>query len=171
MAMPFTTSESPSPPEASAALATCRLAASAEELAAHHALRRQVFVVEQAIFAGDDADERDRADTTLHAVGIAAGRVRGVVRLYPLDREGRRWKGDRLAVAPECRATHLGADLVRFAVRTAGELGGSEMVAHIQLANVAFFTKLGWRAVGGPAPFHGVEHQLMRIALSGPAKR
>jgi putative N-acetyltransferase (TIGR04045 family) len=170
MAMPSTTSESSSPPETRDAIA-CRLAASEQELAAHHALRLRVFVDEQAIFAGDDADERDAAATTLHVVGIAAGRVCGVVRLYPLDREGRRWKGDRLAVARECRATHLGAELVRFAVRTAGELGGSEMVAHIQLANVEFFEHLGWRRVGRPAPFHGVEHQLMRIALSGPAKR
>ena len=145
---------------------TCRPAESARERAAHFALRRQVFAGEQRIFAGDDADERDAAPATIHAVGLVGGEVCGVVRLYPLDGAARRWKGDRLAVASEWRSSHIGAELVRFAVRTAGELGGSEMLAHIQLDNVRFFERLGWRAVGGPAPFHGVEHQLMRIGLS-----
>jgi hypothetical protein len=31
---------------------------------------------------------------------------------------------------------------------------------------VRFFEHLGWRAEGSPAPFHGVEHQLMAIGLS-----
>ncbi|MFN2521657.1 MAG: GNAT family N-acetyltransferase, partial [Candidatus Limnocylindria bacterium] len=88
------------------------------------------------------------------------------VRLYPLDREGL-WKGDRLAVLPAERALRLGAMLVRFAVRTAGELGGRRMVAQIQVPNVRFFERLGWRRDGDPAPMLGVEHQPMTIDLSG----
>jgi GNAT superfamily N-acetyltransferase len=95
--------------------------------------------------------------------------VGGAVRLYPLDAAGELWKGDRLAVLPEHRACHLGARLVRFAVATAGSRGGRRMIAHIQLPNVRFFEHLGWRAEGSPAPFHGVEHQLMAIGL-GPGR-
>jgi putative N-acetyltransferase (TIGR04045 family) len=140
--------------------------ASDEELAAHLALRRRVFVAEQQLFAGDDADDRDADPRTVHVVGLVGDEVCGAVRLYPLDDEGRDWKGDRLAVARDRRTLHLGAALVRCAVRTAGELGGTRMLAHIQLPNVAFFELLGWSADGPPAPFHGAEHQLMTIPLS-----
>ena len=154
-----------SPPRDAARL-VCRGVSSADELEAHLALRRRVFVAEQALFEGDDADERDRDPRTVHVVGLVDGEVCGAVRLYPLDEEGRDWKGDRLAVARDRRALHLGAALVRCAVSTAGGLGGSRMLAHIQLGNVAFFELLGWSADGRPAPFHGVEHQLMTIPLS-----
>lgn len=159
---------SPSSPPRSAARLVCREVASAEELAAHLALRRRIFVAEQALFDGDDADERDRDPRTVHVVGLVDGEVCGAVRLYPLDEEGRDWKGDRLAVARERRTLHLGAALVRCAVSTAGGLGGSRMLAHIQLGNVAFFEMLGWTASGPPAPFHGADHQLMTIPLSPP---
>jgi putative N-acetyltransferase (TIGR04045 family) len=145
----------------------CRVAADPAELAGHFALRRRVFVIEQRIFQADDRDRHDDDPRTLHVVGMVADEFGGAVRLYPLDRSGALWKGDRLAVLPEHRACHLGARLVRFAVATAGERGGRRMIAHIQLPNVRFFEHLGWRAEGAPAPFQGVEHQLMAIGL-GP---
>ena len=61
-----------------------RLCSSGPQRAAHHAVRRAVFVDEQDMFAGDDRDERDARITTLHAIGIADGRIAGAVRLYPL---------------------------------------------------------------------------------------
>jgi putative N-acetyltransferase (TIGR04045 family) len=145
----------------------CRLAESAEELAAHHVVRHQVFVVDQGLFAGNDRDERDLAPDTLHAVGVDRGLVVGAVRLYPLINGY--WQGDRLAVLPAARVRHLGAELVRFAVATAGERGGHTMVARIQLPNVRFFEQLGWHADGPPGPFHGVTHQPMEIPLT-PAR-
>jgi putative N-acetyltransferase (TIGR04045 family) len=141
-----------------------RLCRSARQRAAHFAVRRAVFVDELAMFAGDDRDERDGRITTLHAIGMAGGRVAGAVRLYPL-REGD-WKGDRLAVVPEARHGALGARLVRFAVGTAGARGGARMVAMIQLPNVAFFESLGWQRDGRAVAFHGRPHQPMAIALS-----
>jgi putative N-acetyltransferase (TIGR04045 family) len=145
---------------------TCRLVESADELAAHHAVRHQIFVVDQRLFAGNDRDERDLAPDTLHVVGVDDGRVVGAVRLYPIYGLAR-WQGDRLAVLPEARVRHLGALLVRFAVTTAGERGGHTMVARIQLPNVRFFEHLGWHADGPPGPYHGVIHQPMAIPL-GP---
>jgi putative N-acetyltransferase (TIGR04045 family) len=144
----------------------CRLATSEAELEAHFALRRAVFVHEQRLFHDDDRDERDLEPDTLHAIGLVEREPSGAVRLYPLDPAGLEWKGDRLAVAREHRANHLGADLVRFAVATAGALGGQRMLAHVQLPNVRFFRWLGWRVEGEPAAFHGVDHQLMSIPLS-----
>jgi putative N-acetyltransferase (TIGR04045 family) len=149
----------------SSTAASCRVATGPAELAEHYALRHQVFVLEQGLFETDDHDFQDDDARTLHVVGLVEGSVGGAVRLYPLDAAGELWKGDRLAVLPEHRACHLGARLVRFAVATAGARGGRRMIAHIQLPNVRFFEHLGWCAEGPPAPFHGVQHQLMAIGL------
>ena len=147
---------------------TCRLVKSEEELAAHHAVRHQVFVLDQRLFVGDDRDERDLVADTLHAVGVDHdGAVVGAVRLYPLDDRGL-WQGDRLAVLPAARVRNLGALLVRFAVATAGERGGHTMVARIQLPNVRFFEQLGWHADGPAGPTTASSHQPMAIRL-GPA--
>jgi putative N-acetyltransferase (TIGR04045 family) len=152
-------------PSSRSAELICRLAGDQGEIALHHAIRRQVFVVEQRLFDVDDRDEHDTDPATRHVLGFVGGVAGGAVRLYPLVEPGL-WKGDRLAVLAAFRRHGLGAPLVRFAVRTAGALGGDTMVAHIQLPNVAFFTRLGWHPVGEPAPYVGVVHQQMAIPLS-----
>jgi hypothetical protein len=58
-----------------------------------------------------------------------------------------------------------GAELVNFAVRTAGERGGTRMVAQVQVANVRFFERLGWVRDGEAGLYRGVMHQPMAIAL------
>jgi putative N-acetyltransferase (TIGR04045 family) len=141
----------------------CRLAEGGAELERHFAIRRAVFVEEQRLFAGDDRDALDDDAATLHAVGLAGGAVAGAVRLYPLPDGG--WKGDRLAVVPSARRGLLGAALVRFAVASAGERGGSHMVAMIQPANVAFFRSLGWHVDGEQVTYHGRPHQPMAISF------
>ena len=158
------------PDEREGLAAVCALAGVPAELAAHFAIRRQVFVEAQRLFALDDRDGRDEHPATLHAVGLAGAHVVGAVRLYPLDGDGL-WKGDRLAVVPSERALRVGAMLVRFAVRTAGERGGRRMVAQVQVPNVRFFERLGWHCDGPAAPMLGVEHQPMAIALSPPPGR
>jgi putative N-acetyltransferase (TIGR04045 family) len=143
----------------------CALARDRAELEAHLAIRRTVFVDQQRLFEHDDRDARDDDPATLHAVGYAGDEITGAVRLYPLDGDGL-WKGDRLAVLASTRSLQLGALLVRFAVRTAGDRGGRLMVAQVQVPNVRFFERLGWSRDGDPAPMLGVEHQAMTIGLS-----
>lgn len=150
--------------------ADCALARGPAQLHAHFAIRRSIFVEAQELFEHDDRDLRDEHPATLHAIGLAGDEVVGAVRLYPLDGDGL-WKGDRLAVLPADRALHLGAMLVRFAVRTAGERGGRLMVAQVQVPNTGFFERLGWRRDGDPAPMLGVEHQPMAIELGQPNRR
>jgi putative N-acetyltransferase (TIGR04045 family) len=154
--------------------AVCHVARTTEDLAWHFAVRHAVFVVEQGIFARDplgDVDERDDHPATLHVVGLAEGLTGGAVRLYPLDDEAGVWQGDRLAVLPAFRHGVLGAALVRFAVETAGALGGDRMVAQIQMPNVRFFEMLGWSRDGDVGPYHGVDHQPMVVALDGAVSR
>lgn len=161
---------SPSRPRGLTAAApelACRVALTRLECERHFEVRQQVFCDEQELFDRDDRDARDERPDSLHVIGTVDARIEGAVRLYPLDELGL-WKGDRLAVLAGSRVRHLGALLVRFAVRTAGNRGGDRMVAHIQLRNVPFFAALGWRATGEPAPFHGADHQLMAIDLRRP---
>ncbi|HWK26699.1 MAG TPA: MSMEG_0567/Sll0786 family nitrogen starvation N-acetyltransferase [Solirubrobacter sp.] len=136
----------------------------ASDLEAHFAVRRRVFVELQGLFETSDRDEVDALDDTVHVVAVVDGSVVGTVRLYPLG-DGL-WKGDRLAVLPEARVHRLGAALVQFAVRTGLELGGTRMVAQVQVPNVRFFERLGWTRDGAAALYRGVMHQPMAIALS-----
>lgn len=143
----------------------CRPAVDQEERQICAILRHRIFVVEQGIFQGSDRDGFDDDPGTIHIVCTVDSRVGGTVRIYRLAEPGL-WKGDRLAVAPAMRRLRLGKHLVQHAVRTAGELGGEEMVASVQLPNVTFFEYLGWWRDGRPARYHGLAHQTMRIELS-----
>lgn len=142
---------------------TCRLAGRGGDLDAHHRVRHAVFVAEQAIFAGSDHDARDDDPETLHVLGLVDGEPAGTVRLYALG--GGLWQGDRLAVLPAHRTSGLGAPLVRFAVATAGALGGARMVAHVQPANERFFVRLGWTR-RGEETYVGHPHVRMDIPLA-----
>ncbi|MGI8751405.1 MAG: MSMEG_0567/Sll0786 family nitrogen starvation N-acetyltransferase [Acidimicrobiales bacterium] len=161
----------PAAPEALPALTTCRMVASPEEIALHHLIRQEVFVAEQAVFTGDDADDVDGHPATVKVVAWLGDAAAGTVRCYPTSADGRRWQGDRLAVRRAFRRRDVGAPLVRFAVATAAAQGGRTMTAHIQLPNVAFFEALGWRRAGATETYVGLPHQPMDIALSGPAAR
>ena len=141
----------------------CRPVDGPLDRAEHHRIRRQVFVVEQQLFADDDVDVHDTAAATVHVLGFDDGVPAGTVRLFPVG--DNIWKGDRLAVLPGHRHSGLGPPLVRFAVATAGALGGSLMVAQIQAGNVRFFQALGWTTMGAPADYLGRLHQQMSIEL------
>ena len=148
---------------------SCRMAAQADEFALHHRIRHAVFVTEQGIFAGSDVDARDGEATTIRVLGFAGPVAAGAVRLYPLEPDTGLWLGDRLAVLPAVRAHGLGMPLVRFAVATAARLGGREMQAHIQPANVRFFERLGWVRRGPVEVYVGLPHQPMAIDLTATA--
>lgn len=161
-----TASHTPPIPATSCAPAVivCREAHSREELVAHYRVRHEVFVQEQRVFVGSDRDEHDE-DGSIHLIGYCNGIVAGSVRIFELKPMTGLWQGDRLAVLPSFRVSGLGAPLVRCAVAIAGANGGRDMFAHIQLANVAFFTRLGWSSVGKPEIYVGLPHQQMRTSL------
>ncbi len=146
-----------------------RVAASPDEVLAAAGIRHEVFVVEQGLFEGTDHDPRDDDPQTVHLVAVVGGDVVGTVRIYPLDESGT-WLGDRLAVSEPYRVLHLGIGLVSLAVETAGRLGGTVMHAHIQLPNVNFFTRLGWRSSGPTEEYCGTAHQPMSIDLGATTR-
>ncbi|HZU16133.1 MAG TPA: MSMEG_0567/Sll0786 family nitrogen starvation N-acetyltransferase [Candidatus Dormibacteraeota bacterium] len=142
----------------------CRPVSGAEELRIHLRIREAIFVHEQGLFPVSDRDPLDDDPATVHVLGLKGPVAGGTVRLYPLGEPGL-WKGDRLAVLPEFRASGLGAELVRFAVRTAARRGGTTMIAYVQVPNRRFFELLGWERVGDPVEYVGRPHQRMAIDL------
>ncbi len=148
-----------------AAAVTCRRATTPAELATNRQIRQQVFVLEQGMFADSDLDDHDDDGSAICILGYCDDVVAGTVRLYELDARAGLWQGDRLAVLSQFRTSGVGSPLVRCAVATAGSLGGRVMVAHIQLPNVRFFTRLGWAPVGESEIYAGRPHQPMRIPL------
>lgn len=144
----------------------CLEVRSDEQLAMHHRIRRAVFVDEQAIFPDSDIDEHDGRDDVVRVLALKGGQPVGAVRLYRVDELSGLWKGDRLAVLAACRTCGAGAPLVRFAVAHARAHGGQRMIAHIQVANVRFFERLGWSAYRDAEHYLGISHQPMEIALT-----
>lgn len=145
----------------------CVEARSEEQRVTHHLIRHAVFVEEQAIFPETDIDEHDMREDVVRVLALEGGRPVGAVRLYPVDEHSGLWKGDRLAVLADCRTSGAGAPLVRFAVAHARAHGGRRMIAHIQVANVRFFERLGWSAYRDVEEYLGLAHQPMDIALTG----
>jgi predicted GNAT family N-acyltransferase len=144
--------------------AVCR--ASPTNPAAHFAIRHRVFVNEQgALVFTETAGMPTRKSCTCWPRGHSCA---GTVRLYPLDTRGR-WRGDRLAVLRQHRASLVGAQLVSFATATAAAHGSQLMEANVQLANVTFFERLGWCCDGSVYPYLGLPHQPMVFDLSKAA--
>jgi len=139
-----------------------KVAETESELAAYHALRREVFVGEQGLFEGDDLDEKDAR--AIPIIATVDGRVVGVVRCY--RRVKGVWYGGRLAVARDHRTGFLGARLVRRAVAEMEARPDVErFYATVQIQNVAFFERLGWTCRGRSFVLEGVEHRFMEYPL------
>jgi putative N-acetyltransferase (TIGR04045 family) len=147
----------------------CRRADGPAERASHYAIRHRVFVEEQSIFAESDLDAHDDIhdgkEAVILLIGYHDGVPAGSVRLYEIDSSAGIWQGDRLAVLEPYRVRGIGAPLVSCAVATAGAIGGRTMMAHIQLQNISFFRRLGWRTSGGIEIYAGLPHQPMSIEL------
>lgn len=135
------------------------------DMAAHYAIRHDVFVNEQGVLLMTDVDQWDSQPGVVHALAANGNTCAGTVRLYPMGDQGL-WKGDRLAVVRSQRTTAVGAQLVRFATATARSRGGLVMIASVQLPNVRFFERLGWTRDGEPKDFYGLPHQPMRFDLT-----
>lgn len=125
-------------------------------------IRREVFVEEQKIFSDSDRDENDLK--SIHLVAELGRRVIGTVRLFPVDQNGH-WVGGRLAVKKEFRNTGAGELLVREAINCVKRKGCKKFTAHIQVENVPFFSRLGWKAIEPVKEYFGKPHQLMEANL------
>ncbi|WP_199906977.1 MSMEG_0567/sll0787 family protein [Aeromicrobium chenweiae] len=131
------------------------------ELDEYRALRREVFVAEQGIFARDDGDRVDDDPRTIVLVARTTdGTLLGGVRIAPAV-EGRDigwWTGSRLAVSAAAR-THagIGGALVRAACARAEAQGALRFDATVQAQNEPMFRRIGWSTVS-TVDVHGRPH-------------
>jgi len=160
----------PPAPARAGASSWCIEVADADGVAAHRALRREVFVAEQGLFgagarpAEEDALDHDprtvvlvaresSPDGTAGGASTARGRVLGGVRLSPTGQhltggvDVGWWAGSRLAVARGARASRIGPALVRAACARAETAGALRFDATVQAAAEPMFLRLGWERV------------------------
>jgi putative N-acetyltransferase (TIGR04045 family) len=146
---------------------TAQIASEPWQLRGYFALRRSVFVEEQAMFEASDVDEYDAVATPIVVLAHAAGmpdEVIGAVRIYLA--EGGTWFGGRLGVCRPYRSRGVvGSALIFAAVSTAHARGCTRFLATVQDANVAYFERhhfLRVRAV----EVCGRPHHLMEADLA-----
>lgn len=139
------------------------------EKVAAAALRRQVFCVEQRIFADDDRDAIDDVAIALVAVsllGVAADEVVGTVRIHPDEADAGIWWGSRLAVTKSYRRLGaVGGGLIRLAVSSAHARGCRRFLANVQSQNALLFQHMHWRSLG-EFELHGKPHHRMEADLA-----
>ena len=142
---------------------------------AYRQLRRDVFVEEQGLFTGSDRDDVDDDPRRVVLLARSAdGIVLGGVRLAPATAGADIgwWIGGRLAVDRSARRdTHsIGSALVRAACAHAEAAGALRFEATVQMANEAFFARLGWTAVRA-CVVAGADHVLMRWPIERYARQ
>ncbi|WP_405592549.1 GNAT family N-acetyltransferase [Streptomyces sp. NBC_01190] len=142
-------------------------------MAAVHAIRHEVFVVEQAVPAEiewDGGDGKDGRAVHVLAEGAGTGRL-----LLGADAAGKNG-GDpgtavlgRLAVLRSARRGGVGAALVRALEDEARRLGLAGVYLEAQVHAVPFYERLGYRAYGPEFMDAGIAHRAMRREFAPPA--
>ncbi|MYS19613.1 GNAT family N-acetyltransferase [Streptomyces sp. SID4948] len=141
-------------------------------MAAVHAIRHEVFVVEQDVPADLEWDGKDGRAVHVLAEGAGTGRL-----LVGEDAAGKNG-GDpriavlgRLAVRKAARRGGVGARLVRALEDEAQRLGLRGVYLEAQTHAVPFYERLGYTAYGPEFTDAGIAHRAMRREFgqaSGP---
>lgn len=132
-----------------------------QDLAACHALRRTVFIEEQAVSEAEELDDQDGG--AIHLLARLDGRPVGSARLILKGETG---KIGRVCVLKDQRGTGLGAALMRAALDALRARPGiSHATLGSQVHAIAFYEKLGFVAEGPIYDDAGIPHRDMRRAL------
>ncbi|MFC4030365.1 GNAT family N-acetyltransferase [Streptomyces polygonati] len=138
-------------------------------MAAVHAIRHEVFVVEQDVPADLEWDGKD--DRAVHVLADGAG----TGRLLLGEDAARKNGGDphtavlgRLAVLGTARRAGVGARLVRALEDEARRLGLRGVYLEAQAHAVAFYERLGYTAFGPEFMDAGIVHRAMKREFTGP---
>lgn len=124
------------------------------------AVRRAVFVVEQAVPEALEWDEFDAASR--HALAVAHdGTSIGTARLLPDGHIG------RVAVVAPWRGRGVGSALLRHLIDTARAGGVRHLLLNAQVQALGFYRRFGFMAEGDVFDDAGIPHRAMRLRL-GP---
>ncbi len=131
-----------------------------KEFEAYYAIRKTVFVEEQAVPLELEMDEYD--DTATHFLLRDGDAPVATARL--LDKHGLAKIG-RVAVLREARGRGLGLVLMRAVLDEARRQGFAEAVLDSQTYAIPFYERLGFVAEGDEFDDAGIPHYLMRRRL------
>mgnify|MGYP001184729344 FL=1 len=134
--------------------------AETDDLPACLALRRAVFIEEQAVPEALEVDGLDAG--AIHLLATLDGRPVGTARLLV---DGDHAKIGRVAVLRELRGRGIGAAIMREAVAALRRRGVREARLGAQVHALAFYEGLGWEAHGPEFDDAGIPHRAMRLAL------
>ena len=125
-------------------------------------IRREVYIVEQAVPPELEVDEHD--PECVHVLARdEGGRPIGTGRLLDDGHVG------RVAVVASWRRRGVGAAVVRRLLELARERGMPETVADAQVQAIGFYERLGFRAEGDEFMDAGIPHRRMRLRLASPS--
>lgn len=130
------------------------------DLATCHALRREVFIVEQNVPEHEEVDGLD--DAAVHLLAELDGLPVGTARIVMREDGG---KIGRVCVVKQQRGTGLGAALVDAAVGAAKTRGAKQAILGAQLHALGFYERLGFEAYGPVFDDAGIDHRMMRKNL------
>ena len=131
-----------------------------EDLDTCFALRRVVFIEEQAVPEDLERDEHDA--TALHLLATLDGRPVGTARMLLRGDTG---KIGRVCVLRDLRGRGVGAELIRAAVEYLRGLGLARARLGSQVHAIPFYEKLGFVAEGPVYDDAGIPHRDMVMAL------
>ena len=128
----------------------------ADDRAALQAVRRSVFIEEQAIPESEEWDDID--PVARHVLALTRNRdAVGTGRLEPTGKIG------RVAVLPQYRGSGVGSLIMGHLVNQATESGFTSVYLHAQAAAAGFYERLGFRAVGPVFDEVGIPHVRMSL--------
>ena len=131
-----------------------------DDFGACMAIRRKVFVEEQAVPEELELDEHD--STAVHLLAMAEGRPVGTARLLI---DGDHAKIGRFAVLAETRGTGIGAALMRAALDELRAQGVREVTLGSQTHAIGFYERFGFHAHGFEYDDAGIPHRDMTLRL------
>jgi predicted GNAT family N-acyltransferase len=132
------------------------------EFARAAAIRRRVFVEEQAISEALEFDDLDQG--ARHLLATIDGEPAGTLRIRLLD-DGRVAKIERVAVLEKWRRYRIGRALMEAALELAITQGAHEAKVHAQTVVQAFYAGLGFLPLGGEFEEDGIAHIAMKKPL------
>lgn len=121
------------------------------------AVRREVFVLEQAVPEDEEHDAHDM--TATHVVAVTDGEVVGTLRLLFLPEHV---KIGRVAVRAAYRGRGIARDMMVFAMGEARKRGATRFSLAAQVDKLGFYERLGYTAHGETFLDAGIPHQAMK---------
>jgi predicted GNAT family N-acyltransferase len=130
----------------------------ADDRDALQAVRRRVFIEEQAIPESEEWDDVD--PVARHVLALTANRdAVGTGRLEPTGKIG------RVAVLQQYRGSGVGSLIMGHLVNQATESGFTSVYLHAQAVAAGFYERLGFRAVGPVFDEVGIPHVRMSLGI------